>query len=108
MLLAYIYRSITHRVHFLDKASWDLCTCAKDLLITAMNGKRPQPSAGAKLARADSALPALNQEERPSGPNASLVARPPPADLLICAKDLFVAAMVTIAPCQSEPSRQFE
>jgi len=29
-------------------------------------------------------------------------------DLFICAKHLFVAAMGTIAPCQSEPSRQFE
>jgi hypothetical protein len=29
-------------------------------------------------------------------------------DLFICAKHLFFAAMVTIAPCQSEPSRQFE
>ena len=36
MLLAYIYRSITHRVHFLDKASGDLFICAKDLLVEAM------------------------------------------------------------------------
>ena len=35
MLLAYIYRSITHRVHFLDKASRDLFICAKDLLVEA-------------------------------------------------------------------------
>src|SRR5215467_16404246 len=28
MLLAYIYRSITHRVHFLDKASRNLFICA--------------------------------------------------------------------------------
>jgi len=35
MLLAYIYRSITHRVHFLDKASGDLFICAKDLLVEA-------------------------------------------------------------------------
>jgi len=36
MLLAYIYRSITHRVHFLDKASRDLFICAKDLFVGAM------------------------------------------------------------------------
>ena len=48
MLLAYIYRSITHRVHFLDKASRDLFICAKDLFIrarnlfiAAMDGKSP-------------------------------------------------------------------
>src|SRR5262249_44061572 len=35
MLLAYIYRSITHRVHFLDKASRDLFICAKDLFVAA-------------------------------------------------------------------------
>ena len=35
MLLAYIYRSITHRVHFLDKASRDLFICAKDLFVEA-------------------------------------------------------------------------
>src|SRR5262249_27212511 len=33
---------------------------------------------------------------------------PPSGDLLFRAKHLFVAAIVTIAPCQSEPSRQFE
>jgi hypothetical protein len=35
MLLVYIYRSITHRVHFLDKASRDLFICAKDLFVEA-------------------------------------------------------------------------
>jgi hypothetical protein len=35
MLLAYIYRSITHRVHFLDKASRDLFICAKYLFTEA-------------------------------------------------------------------------
>jgi hypothetical protein len=35
MLLAYIYRSITHRVHFLDKASRDLFICAKHLFFEA-------------------------------------------------------------------------
>jgi hypothetical protein len=35
MLLAYIYRSITHRVHFLDKASSGLFVCAKDLFAQA-------------------------------------------------------------------------
>jgi len=35
MLLAYIYRSITHRVHFLDKASSGLFVCAKDLFVGA-------------------------------------------------------------------------
>ena len=30
------------------------------------------------------------------GPNASLVARPPPADLLICAKDLFFGAIAAM------------
>ena len=39
MLLAYIYRSITHRVHFLDKASRDLLICAKYLLVEA-NGTK--------------------------------------------------------------------
>jgi hypothetical protein len=38
MLLAYIYRSITHRVHFLDKASRDLFICAKDLFVEANDG----------------------------------------------------------------------
>jgi hypothetical protein len=37
-----------------------------------------------------------------------LVFLPAVPDLFICAKHLFFAAMVTIAPCQSEPSRQFE
>jgi hypothetical protein len=41
MLLAYIYRSITHRVHFLDKASRGLFICAKDLFVAAMDGKGP-------------------------------------------------------------------
>jgi hypothetical protein len=36
MLLAYIHRSITHRVHFLDKASRDLFICAKDLFVEAI------------------------------------------------------------------------
>jgi len=36
MLLAYIYRSITHRVHFLDKASRDLFISAKDLFVEAI------------------------------------------------------------------------
>ena len=36
MLVAYIYRSITHRVHSLDKTSRDLFICAKDLFIAAM------------------------------------------------------------------------
>src|SRR5262249_2811578 len=35
MLLAYIYRSITHRVHFLDKASRTLSIRAKDLFVAA-------------------------------------------------------------------------
>src|SRR5215472_16783217 len=43
MLLAYIYRSITHRVHFLDKASRDLFISAKDLFVEAMERKRPRP-----------------------------------------------------------------
>jgi hypothetical protein len=30
-----------------------------------------------------------------------LVALPPAPDLLLCAKDLFVAAMVAIAPCRA-------
>ena len=41
MLLAYIFRSITHRVHFLDKASRDLFIRAKDLFIAAVDGKGP-------------------------------------------------------------------
>jgi hypothetical protein len=40
MLLAYIYRSITHRVHFLDKGSGDLFICAKDLFIEAARQAR--------------------------------------------------------------------
>ena len=39
MLLAYIYRSITHRVHFLDKPSRDLFICAKDLFVGATVAK---------------------------------------------------------------------
>ena len=38
MLLAYIYRSITHRVHFLDEASRDLFICAKYLFGEATAG----------------------------------------------------------------------
>ena len=38
MLLAYIYRSIAHRVHFFDKASRDLFICAKDLFVAAISG----------------------------------------------------------------------
>jgi hypothetical protein len=40
MLLAYIYRSITHRVHFLNKASRDLFICAKDLFVGATHPAR--------------------------------------------------------------------
>jgi hypothetical protein len=36
MLLAYIHRSITHRVHFLDKASLGLFICAEDFFVEAM------------------------------------------------------------------------
>jgi hypothetical protein len=36
MLLAYIYCSITYRVHFLDKASRELFICAKDLFVEAI------------------------------------------------------------------------
>jgi hypothetical protein len=39
MLLAYIYRSFTHRVHFLDKASRDLFICAKYLFVEATVSK---------------------------------------------------------------------
>jgi hypothetical protein len=46
MLLAYIYRSITYRVHFLDKASRDLLICAKDLLAEAIQASKPWPSTG--------------------------------------------------------------
>src|SRR5262249_29904417 len=41
MLLAYIYRSITHRVHFLDKASRDLFISAKDLFVAATTKRGP-------------------------------------------------------------------
>jgi hypothetical protein len=40
MLLAYIYRSITHRVHFLDKASRDLFIYAKCLFVEATGRNR--------------------------------------------------------------------
>ena len=40
MLLGYIYRSITHRVHFLDKASWDLLIYAKDLFVEATPARK--------------------------------------------------------------------
>jgi hypothetical protein len=43
MLLAYIYRSITHRVHFLDKASRVLFICAKDLFVEATSGQQAMP-----------------------------------------------------------------
>src|SRR6516164_9249846 len=48
MLLAYIHRSITHRVHFLDKRPqppWGLLICTKDLLVEAT------PASHATLAR---------------------------------------------------------
>jgi hypothetical protein len=44
MLLAYIYRSITHRVHFLDKASRDLCINAKHLFVEANDERVSQPA----------------------------------------------------------------
>src|SRR5262249_15934665 len=47
-----------------------------------------------KLARADSALPALNQEGETVGAERFLVALPTSWDLLLCAKDLFVAAIL--------------
>src|SRR5215813_15645607 len=47
------------------------------------------------------------QSTRLAGFLAFLVALPAVPDLFPCAKHLFVAAVVTIAPCQSEPSRQF-
>ena len=43
MLLAYIYRSMTHRVHFLDKASRDLFICAKTLLVETNAPQAPAP-----------------------------------------------------------------
>jgi hypothetical protein len=49
MLLAYIYRSITHRVHFLDKASGDLFICAKDLLVKAMAALRQVQTLASQL-----------------------------------------------------------
>ena len=107
--------------------SEDLLLCAKHLFVAAIGGgghdeKEEAPAGGGWGAYQYQPGPLAerigNVELNPLrsallcrpyvGPNASLVARPPPADLLICAKDLFVAAMVTIAPCQSEPSRQFE
>jgi len=42
MLLAYIYRSMTHRVHFLDKASRDFI-CAKTLLVETNAPQAPAP-----------------------------------------------------------------
>jgi hypothetical protein len=54
MLLAYIQRSITHRVHFLDKTSGDLFFHAKDLFVEAMDGKKtPAIDGRGKLARAE-------------------------------------------------------
>ena len=56
MLLAYIYRSITHRVHFLDKASRDLFICAKDLFVEAMAAHThgPMPARSALKGRGSS------------------------------------------------------
>ena len=48
MLLAYIYRSMTHRVHFLDKASRDLFICAKTLLVET---NAPQATAPKRLSQ---------------------------------------------------------
>jgi len=50
MLLAYIYRSITHRVHFLDKASGDLFICAKDLLVGATQVANAEGDGGTPIA----------------------------------------------------------
>jgi hypothetical protein len=49
MLLAYIHRSITHRVHFLDKASRDLFISAKDLFVEATQVARPKAMVGRRL-----------------------------------------------------------
>jgi hypothetical protein len=45
---AYIYRSITHRVHFLDKASRDLSICAKDSFIEGNGGPHTWASSAFK------------------------------------------------------------
>ena len=56
MVLAYIHRSITHRVHFLDKASRDLFICAKDLFVEAMAAHThgPMPTSSAFKGRGSS------------------------------------------------------
>jgi hypothetical protein len=68
MLLAYIYRSITHRVHFLDKAIRDLFICAKHLFVEA-NDERvtqhgPASLAGVQGRRQKAGRPALVQKQK--------------------------------------------
>jgi len=68
MLLAYIYRSITHRVHFLDKASRDLFICVKDLFIAAMvDGSALRADGLIADVDATKAGITMGQEQRPSG-----------------------------------------
>ena len=67
MLLAYIYRSITHRVHFLDKASRDLLICAKDLFVEA---KRPTPL-GPRRTHDKPPIGASWQSRSPSAPGSA-------------------------------------
>jgi hypothetical protein len=50
MLLAYIHRSITHRVHFLDKASRDLFICAKYLFVEATQVASAEGDGGTPIA----------------------------------------------------------
>ena len=65
MLLAYIHRSITHRVHFLDNARshlWGSFICAKNLLIEATwrpshMGPMPTSSTFKAVARRLTAMP---------------------------------------------------
>jgi glycosyltransferase involved in cell wall biosynthesis len=54
------------------------------------------------------AVPSCSSLSHIPGAEHPSVALTPVPDLFPCAKHLFVAATVTIAPCQSEPSRQFE
>jgi hypothetical protein len=67
MLLAYIYRSITHRVYFLDKASRDLFICAKDLFIAAKTADGGGPLVSAPPP------PSRNKKPRRSGARTMLL-----------------------------------
>jgi hypothetical protein len=111
MLLAYIHRSITHRVHFLDKASRDLFICAKDLFVGAKHGVACHcvtaiTDAVKALCRL-AALAALTQDQAKSV-GLEPIASPAraPANALLCLTPMCGQSAVDSASCAFPMSLQ--